>query len=254
MENNLKELKDSIVKLLFESVVSQTKNKEYKKFITAVKKSDILKSQLGIYTLVENEKFDNRGDASLFLQESLRKFNNYTVKEIEIANKNIVESFGGLFTTGDDIYNIIIGIYAKDSKINPSYHGKKWKEITNSMVENKALIKESDINDEESSSVTKKVIKRAVQLVNDRYPFLTETERKIFNAFIYKNDADKEAIYNELVFENIKLVKRKSFESDEPELDKKLELIESKLRDDKYDSDKKIDDYIKLLNLNQTLL
>jgi len=254
MGNNFKELKDKITKAVFESVITGKKSKDFKQFVNEVKKSPILKEQLDIYNLVENEKFSTKEDAMFILERAMRVFEKYTTNEIEAANKVIVESFGGTFSGDELVYNTIISLFAKNSNFKyASTMVKSYNTIAESMIEEKPLIKETQTS-LENKTPTKKEIKRATALLNERWSFLNDTERRIYKSFITNDIAEKESAYNSLLSENIKLVKRKLYESEDEKLDEKLELIETKLKEDVYSPDKKIEDYVKLLNLSTTLI
>ena len=253
MEKNFKELKNRITQAVFESVITGVKNKDFKKFVTEVKKSPILKEQLDIYNLVESEKFESVDEARFIFERAMRVFEKYTVAEITEANKAIVESFGGILNEDEEIYRCIKGMYAKDSgtsNMAPTF--LHVRSILNEMV---VAPKPSFSREEkpEEPVVSKKQIKRAIAILNEKFSFLDETERGIFQAFITNDASGKEAEYKKLLSENIKLVKRKLFESKDSQLDEKLQLLEANLKEDKYTPEKKIGDFVKLIGLSTTL-
>ena len=252
MENNFKDLKDNITKGVFETVINGSKNKNFKKFIAEIKKSPILKEQIEVYNLVENVKFDTKEEAMFAFERAMRVFEKYTDKEVETANKNLVESFGGVFNKEDEIYNVIELYTTHQKKID--YKPKT--QIVKNLVENmvaKPILKEEVVEDPVIKLPTKKILKRAIAILNEKYSFLDNKEKRIFKSFIENNAEEKEFIYNELLSENLNLVKRKLFESEDEQLDEKLIMIESKLKEDNFSQDKQIEDYVKLLELNKTL-
>lgn len=256
MEKNFRELKDRITKAVFESVITGTKSSDFKKFVSEVKKSPILKEQLDIYNLVENEKFETSDDARFIFERAMRVFDKYTVAEITEANKAIVESFGGQLDESEEIYRCIKGIYAKDAGIaNAAPTFLHVRAIINEMVvfDPYGTKKKEKEEAPAAAPVTKKQLKRATAILNEKFSFLNETEKEIFQSFLANDTVGKEKAYNNLLAENIKLVKRKLYESEDGELDDKLALLESKLKEDKFTPEKKITDFVKLIGLSSTL-
>ena len=255
MEKNFRELKDRITKAVFESVITGTKSNDFKKFVKEVKKSSILKEQLDIYNLVENEKFETSDDARFIFERAMRVFEKYTIAEIVEANKTIVESFGGKLDESEEIYRCIKGIYAKDSGLqNAAPTFLHVRAIINEMV----IFDPYNSNKKEEipvlQPVTKKQLKRATAILNEKFSFLNDTEKEIYKSFMANDNAGKEKAYNNLLEENIKLVKRKLFESEDEELDGKLNLLEGKLKEDKFTPEKKITDFLNLMGLSSTLI
>ncbi len=251
MKNNFKDLKDAITKAVFESVITGTKSKDFKKFVAEVKKSPILKEQLDIYNLVENEKFDNQADATFIFERAMRVFEKYTAAEVEAANKSIVESFGGQLDESEEIYRCIKGLYCKDAAtagLAPTF--LHVKAIIREMVGKTPVITEAT---EVKRIPTKKEIKRAIDILNEKFSFLDEREKTIFKSFISKDELGKEKAYESLLSENLQLVKRKLYESEDSTLDETLNQIVTKLNEDKYSPEKNINDFVKLLNLTKTL-
>lgn len=248
---NFKELKDSVIKDLFESTIKQEKSKDFKKFLTEVKKSPILKLQFEVYNNLENGEASNLHEATYTIENNLNDFKQYSSTEIQEANQQLMESFGYTLGESDEIFTLILES-TKDKKPNRKLY-TNFLPVATILMENKNKVVE--VTEKVDSVVPmKRVIKRATEILNDKFSFLNETEKNIVNSFVTKNEEKKESIFKELVNENLKLVKRKLFESeDDLDLCIKLELIKEKLNTFTYNDKTEIKEFSQLIDLQSTL-
>ena len=253
---NFKELKDTITQNLCESVIKGEKNKDFTKFVKEVKKSPILKLQMEAYDNLENGKAIDMYEATYFITQNMKGFNSYTKDEILSANRKLVESFGYELGEGDYIFSLMLE-NASDFKISNRGFGyaENFKKAGQRLIENSmAVVTESTLPEINPALPMKKVIKRATEILNEKFSFLDETEVKIVQSYIKKDEEEKEKIFNQLVSENLKLVKRKLFESEDETLKEKLTKIQDKLNDEfNYTSVTEISEFAKLIDLQNIL-
>lgn len=254
MGSNFKSIKDSVSKLLFEGVVNKLdENKKiYKKFINEVKASPILKTLYVVYNNIETEKFEDRDVAEVFLNENLVVFAAFTKQELISENNKIIQNVikENLSSEPDDILFDLILESCKDRKLSDlNKKAKLFNQVLNTMIVESVNVKEDD------EIIDFNILKRAVEILNDKFSFLTENEKSIVKAFINEDDELKEELYTELINENLNIIKRKLIEDDESDEDltNTLNLTESKLQDMKYTKDIDISEYSKLIELKENL-
>lgn len=251
MENNFKTIKDSVTRIIFESHNTQNSDMTlvWKGFVNELKASPILKTLYIVYTNIENNKFADKDTAEIFLNENLFSFGSFSKAQIlneSTRIKSLIKEHVTEFK--EDILFELILESAKDRKLSDlSKKAELFRQVVNS------LIKEADIVKEEVKSVSPAVIKRAMQILNEKYSFLNEGERGILNAFLCKDEEKKKNLYESLVNENIKMIKRKLIENqtDDEELTELLTLTEEKLKTLEYNSDTPISAFSDLINFQK---
>lgn len=255
---NFKSIKDLSTKLFYNSLYENNEF-SYKDFIKDVKSSPALRTQYLVYTNIENNKFDDRETAAYFLKDNFDLFKQFSKKEITEANKVIADKYFSQIDLNEDT-DVIYDLITESTKDKASVNHKKKAQLFNAILTD-LVTKDVITEDTESAGglefnkniPIKKVIKRASEIINEKYSFFNDTEKDILKAFINKDTEAQENIYKSLINENLNLLKRKLVESNEDEeVYEKLQLTEEKLNSLKYTSN--ISEFNKLLELKKSLL
>lgn len=287
MELNFGKIKRNI----FESYIKSINNKDdiktiLESFLKQVKSSEILKKEYIVFDNLSNKTFENKDSAYRYINENIQLLSKYNdeqiIKENEMLVSNILNELNILIdkykndeqslcedlndlknkletNTLDEsieskIFDILIESYDGDVDI---LHGRK-ESIMEHLTTKKEIVKESEVK---SDYPIEKVIEIATEKFNEKYSFLNEEEQGILKAFLNESEEDKKELYSKLIKESKKIVKRKLMENKELweggneniELVNKLELVESKLKDLKYNKDCTIKEFVKLIKLRDNI-
>lgn len=257
MDRNFNKLRETISGLVYlsESSSDNDMHNTWNKAVSEIKNSDVLKSMYMVYEGVESSKFTNETEAELYLNECFMKFNAFTKSDVlnetkklnDVLAEYIVES-----NERDNIFEIIMES-TKDKKITKIIERMDAvKDLAKCMV-----IKESfDISETDSSGngyANMEEVMKDFNAVNEKYSFLSEEERSIVEAFVTKNDTLKEELYNNLITENVRFIKKCIFEADENnhELIMTLSETENKLKSMEYNDGVVLNDFVKLMDLKK---
>lgn len=255
MGNNFKTIKDTVSRIIFEGQDKGDKEliSVWKDFINEVKSSPILKTLYIVYNNIENNNFEDKDTAEIFLNENLMSFGSFSKKEILAENLKVSELLKGHINEelSDNLFNLILES-TKDRKLS---NLNKRAELFNSV--SKSLIKEDVNNDdiqEEPILIESSVMKRAIEIVNERYSFLNSNEKGILKAFLYNDEEKKKEYFDSLIKENLNYIKRTLIEhegDEDDELTVLLTLTEEKLKGMEYTSDTPIGKFSELINFKK---
>lgn len=260
MANKFNNIKNGFERIILESVLnkeskSQDKWKEAKKVI---KESKILKSLYLVYENVNKCDLKDKSTLELFIKENTSLFKDYSKKEIlsecDKLNKilNLKES-----DDKDTLFDIIMES-TKDSKISKL---KEKSTLINEMV-NDIHIKNNEIQedcgcdeekDEEKVELSLEECKDKLAQIAEKYSFLNEEEYALLNAFIANDDKAKADIFESLKLKNLNFIKRTLYEMEEKdeEIVNMLNETQNKINSMVYSSNTKIEDFVKLIDLNK---
>ena len=175
---NFKNIKDLGTKLFYNSLYENS-DFSYKDFIKDIKQSPVLRTQYIVYSNVENNKFDDRETAAYFLKENFDLFKQFSKKEILDANQKLTNKFFSKIEINEEedrIFDLIV----ESTKDKKSTNYKKKAETFNSLL-NEIVTKEVIQESEEVGGIEfnqnipiKRVIKRASEIINEKYSFFDE--------------------------------------------------------------------------------
>lgn len=242
---------------LFEGVTSKDDFliKKYKSFVKHVKSSPLLKEMYSVYNNFETAKFEDRLIAERFINDNLSIFSKY--KKEEIANEvydKLERGFSFQLTEQEDIiYDLIMESTADKSVKNLKKKMANLETLIQKLTESVKVEEEVVAKSNLEPKVLKKIVENAVEIYNNKFSFLSEDEHRIIKAFLHCDEKGKKEIFDTLISENINIVKRKLVESDDEAISEKLQLTESKLNEWKDKEKLEIHDYVKLIELKETL-
>lgn len=256
MGNNFKTLKETISRIIFESTSTEDKelNKICKKALNEIKSSPILRTMYVVYDNIERNKFSNRDTAEIFLNENLFSFGSFSKKDIINENNkihNILQEY--IKESQEDKLFELIMESTKDRKLSRlNIKTELLEEVTNYLtngVENSHVDEEVTI----SENITPEIVKRAIEILNEKYSFLDPIEKDIARAYMTEDHEAKEEIFNKLINENLNYLRKNLFEADEEdvELIGLLEDAHNEIKSMEFDKDIKVETYVKLINFKK---
>ena len=231
---NFGKIKSVYNNILVEGFIAKndSNKQKFKKYVSAIKESDILKHQFLVYTNIENKVEADVAKATQFLNENINLFSRYTKKDIFEANAKLI---GDILFEGDvddlsELHeNISKLIFTTRTAKNIDSIIESTSYVVNYIVNNKPKVVVEAI--ELPSTLLSTVM---VESYNKRYADLDESEKAILKVLIDATDEEKKEVYSNTLKECISLINEKLGTSDLDAKDKLLRVKE-KLLNDKQD-------------------
>jgi hypothetical protein len=248
---NFGKIKNVFNNLLIEGIVKKddTTKKLFKKYVKAIKESEILKTQFLVYSNIENKIDGDSFSANIFVSENIKLMEKYEQSDIlkeNIKLKNILKSDVNKLNEDYDLSKL------HESISNLIFIKKTPKNIDNVMAEIKNLT--NHITTNKAKAVTESIelpvgvlTNLMVDKYNKKYSTLEESDKETLKILIDNNVENKKNFYMKTLDECIDLVDGLLKESQD-EYKEKLTKVKSKLQEDKEDT-KEIDYLGKIFKL-----
>ena len=248
---NFGKIKNVFNNLLIEGIVKKddTTKKLFKKYVKAIKESEILKTQFLVYSNIENKIDSDSFSANIFVSENIKLMEKYKQSDIlkeNIKLKNILKSDVNKLNEDYDLSKL------HESISNLIFIKKTPKNIDNVMAEIKNLT--NHITTNKAKTVTESIelpvgvlTNLMVDKYNKKYSTLEESDKETLKILIDNNVENKKNFYMKTLDECIDLVDGLLKESQD-EYKEKLTKVKSKLQEDKEDT-KEIDYLGKIFKL-----
>lgn len=237
---NFGKIKNAFNGILAEGVVSKNiSNKQlFKKYVNAIKESEILKTEFLIYNNLENKICNENTDPffiNLFINENLKLLEKYSVTDIENENKKLVEISKDIELKMNESYDSRLSeLHESISKlICTKRTTNNIDEVADSMIKVSNYIKTNkpkEINeaiDLPPSMITTLMVDK----YNEKYSNLDESDRKVLKSLINSSDEEKKNVYSSTVRECIDLIDDKLKTSNLDTKDKLLRVKDKLLND-----------------------
>jgi len=200
---NFGKIKNAFHEILVESILGKDieKRKIVKRFIKAISKSEILKSQFLVYNNIENKIDDGQFSANLFITENINLLNKFKKGDIVSENTKLM----GL--------SQMVKL-----KIDDDYSNKNLHESITSLI----------------------FTESTPETVNEKYSNLTEEEHKVLNVILDGgNDEAKKEVFNVVLKECVVGVNNKLSSGDNRVklLDVKEKLLNTKYNNESFSED-----------------
>lgn len=210
---NFGTIKNIYAKFLINSYINESSKddnkKRYKKFITTIAESPILRTQFIVYKNIENGHFSSEVSAVEYIKENISLFERFNKKEIIRENKNLLNklrfSYGKVKLNDTkeihEALNNLITLEKEAETINKIHESfeivKKW------LITPKEKISE---NTTKSKVDPKNFLNIVTKKYNEKYSNISEEEKKILKVIWSKNDGEKESLLKDMIKESITLL------------------------------------------------
>jgi len=232
---NFGKIKNVFNSLLIEGIVKKdvTSKKLFKKYIKAIKESEILKTQFLVYNNIENKIDTDSFSANVFVSENIKLLNKYKTSDILKENLilvNLLKESKDKFTDDYELSNLHESlsalVFTKRTPKNIEKITEEIKNVTKYITTNKA--KEVNESIELPISLLTNLM---VDKYNEKYSTLEESEKEILKVLMDSNFENKKNFYSKVVNECVSLVDNLLKESD-TESSVKLIKVKDKLLED----------------------
>jgi len=253
---NFGKIKNAFHEILVESILGKDieKRKIVKRFIKAISKSEILKSQFLVYNNIENKIDDGQFSANLFITENINLLNKFKKGDIVSENTKLMGLSQMVKLKIDDDYSnknlhesITSLIFTESTPETVQYITDNRLSIVKYVNEN--ISEDKDLSDT-NGLPTSLIANLAVDKFNEKYSNLTEEEHKVLNVILDGgNDEAKKEVFNVVLKECVVGVNNKLSSGDNRV---KLLDVKEKLLNTKYNNESFSEDITKLLDLKRT--
>jgi hypothetical protein len=233
---NFGKIKNAFSEILAEGIASNdvAKKKLFKKYIKALKESNILKTQFLVYENIENVIENDQFSANLIVSENISLLNKFNKKNILSENEKLIslsedvknrleESYDEKLSNLHESISNLVFLDKNTKTVNEI--AKNIKNVLDYITTNKEkVVTESyDIPNSMLSSIL-------VEKYNERYSELTESTKEALKVLIESTDEEKIEVYNKINRECIDLIDSKLVESDLDTKDRLLKVKDKLLR------------------------
>lgn len=177
-------------------------------FFTVVKNSPILQLEFKVFNNIENKHIENDLVATRYIDNNIKLFEIYTLKEIETEHQKLKSYLTEDVHVNDSSVQlyIAIGNLIKESLSN--YEDIDVDDIHESftLVLNHVKTAKKNIIGEGVDIINDDVIEIAINKFNERYETLTDEDRNLFNKLIKSNNDEKLNLLEEYKVETLSLL------------------------------------------------
>jgi hypothetical protein len=234
---NFGKIKNAFSEILAEGIASNdvAKKKLFKKYIKALKESNILKTQFLVYENIENVIENDQFSANLIVNENISLLNKFNKKDILKENEKLVslsedvkgrlqENYDEKLSNLHESISNLVFLNKNTRTVNEI--AKNIKNVLDYITTNKEkVVNESyDVPNSMLSSIL-------VEKYNERYSELTESAKEALKVLIESTDKEKIEVYNKINRECLDLIDLKLVESDLDTKDRLLKVKDKLLRD-----------------------
>lgn len=255
---NFGRIKNVFNNLIVENVIKKDENtkKLFKKYLKAIKESEILKTQFLVYNNIENRIDSDSFSANIFISENVKLLEKYKPSDILNENKKLVGLLKGSESKLDELYELSELHESLSNLIMTERNAKnidkiteEIKRVTNYIVSNKP--KEVKENIQLPISVLSKIM---VEKFNQKYSDLEKEDKEVLKSLIASDFETQKNLYSNITNECLELIENLIKESDTNSKEK-LERVKSKLVEDSKEivKDNFIDKFSKLIELKKNL-
>lgn len=193
-----KKVKDSYFNC---SILEESKNIS-SDFLEVVKNSPILQLEYKVYNNIESKHIDNDLTAGKYIDNNIKLFEVFTLKEIEAEHKKL-EKFVKNTKINEDRYDLYtnIGVLINESLLD--YKDVNVDNIHESFTYVLNYLKEPKPEPIDSNLINENVIEIAINKFNEKYESLNEDDKSLLKKILKSNLAEKENIFDNIKKENL---------------------------------------------------
>lgn len=231
---NFGKIKNVFNSVLVEGIVTKNDSAKvlFKRYIKAIKESEILKTQFLVYNNIETKYENDAILASIFVSENIKLLEKYNPKDILTENKKLVDMLGSFQSRLDEETNMS-QIHESISKL---IFTKRQPKTINVITEELKKLS-TYIQKEKSKAIVESIdlpvsvlAKLMVEKYNEKYSNLNESDKTVLKKLISSSLDEKKETYSTLVNECVVLIETLLSDSSNP--NEKLLSVKSKLLED----------------------
>ncbi len=246
-------LKDSYLNT---NLIEESKNIA-SNFFDIIKNSPILQLEFKVFNNIENKHIDNDVIATRYIDNNIKLFEVYTLKEIQkerqklinITDGSVPEYFNESEQEKINLYNAISNLISESindyDKVDVDKVHESFSTVLNYIKKPKVLTENVNIED-----VNEEVVEIAVNKFNEKYDSLNEDDKNLIKTLIKSNDVEKQAILESFKNENLKILEGVAEENTKESITKAIQ----KIKEMKYNKDNVDENIISLYELKKELL
>lgn len=178
-------------------------------FVEILKNSPILQLEYKVFNNIESKHIDNDLTASRYIDNNIKLFEIYTIKEIETEHKKLDKFVSKSKNFDENKYELYINI---GNLINESLQSNEKVDVDNiheSFTYVLNYIKEpKNVISIDNDLINENIIDLAINKYNDRYQSLDENDKTLLNLILKSNIKEKENIFETIKRENIELLEK----------------------------------------------
>jgi len=231
---NFGKIKNAFNGILVEAIVlkNDTNKSLFKKYVKAIKESEILRTQFLVYNNIENKVESDTNSAHFFVTENIKLLDKFNIDDIIKENSKLssllpetsTEVYDSRISNLHESLSNLITIKKTPSSINVL--GGDVNKIVDYIKSNKVR-ETTEVIDLPNSMISTIMVDK----YNEKYASLDESEKKVLKVLINSNDEQKKEVYSSTIRECIDLINEKLNGSDLEAKDKLLRVKDKMLND-----------------------
>jgi hypothetical protein len=223
-------------------------------FFSVVRNSPVLQLEFKVFDDIENKLIENELLATRYIDNCIKLFEVYTIKEIDAERAKLNRFIGEEIVPIDNdrvqlyeaIDELITESLSSYDAINVDKIHESFVTVLNHIKEpKKALLENVEVEE-----VNDEIIELAVGKYNEKYSSLNEDDKALLQQLIKSNDHEKEVLLETYKVEGLTLLENVKDDSVKDNIRKSIDKIKGM----KYDKEKVVDDIISLHELKKDLL
>jgi hypothetical protein len=243
-----KKLKDSY----FNNLLLEESKKVNTEFSDVLNNSPILQLEYKVFNNLESKHIDNDLAASRYIDNNIKLFEVYTLKEIETEHNKLLK-FVNKSIINEKKYNLYVNIQKLITESLSDYENidvdvihESFTYVLNHIKEEKETINNNLLNEN--------VINLAISKYNKKYEFLTENDKILLKKILKSSIIEKENLFNNLKQENILLLENVNKTDISSSTENKISTTISKLNELNFNKNSIDKDIIELYELKKELI
>lgn len=189
-----------------------------------IKSSPILQLEFKVYSNIENKHIDNDIIASRYIDNNIKLFEVYTLKEIQREHDKLIPYITEeIVNKRTELYNAIDTLIKESlndyDKIDVDKIHESFTLVLNHVKEPKV------INEVKDEVINEEVIKIAVDRFNKKYGSLNEDDKGLFSTLVNSTSEEKEVIFESYKSEVLSLLESKNNDETKESIQKAINKI-----------------------------
>lgn len=223
-------------------------------FFSVVRNSPVLQLEFKVFDNIENKHIENEIAATRYIDNNIKLFETYTIKEIDAERKKLNSFIGEEIVPIDNdkvkLYEAIDELITESLSVPEDIDVDKIHESFAIVLNHLREPKNKLVENVEVEVINEDIIEIAVNNYNKKYDSLDENDRNLLQQLIETNDNQKKELLETYKSENLALLEQVNSDNVKENITKAI----VKINEMKYDKEKVIDDIIALHELKIDLL
>lgn len=250
-----------VSKKLHESYINKNLIEESKETVNTlletINSSPILNLEFKVFNNLENKYIENELAATRYIDNNIKLFEVYTLKEIDVEHKKLKSFINEDVETIDskiDLYIAINNLITESLKDNVDVDVNVIEESYNIVLEHIKNNKPKMI-EESTEIISEQVLEMAIDKFNKKYESLEENDRNLFTELIKADENKKQLMLENYKKENLEIFRNLEIlgKADDATIKERINTGIKKINEMKYNNITIIDDIINLHELKKSI-